>query len=243
MNHSIGIFDSGVGGYTIYQACVKRYPQHSFVLLADQLHLPYGDKNQEELKEIFDVLMSKFRALNISTILIACNTMSSLLNDEIRKEYQDLNLISIIEPTLSLIPKEGSVMVLATQATLYSHRYQDAIRLQNPQRKIVEVWGRQLAKHIEESDEESIQSFIQEYMIQHHVDHIILACTHYPLIRSQILEHMNVNLIDSIDVMASMIQDTQPSNESNKVLTTANPEQFKAKIKRLFDDDVMVSLW
>lgn len=242
MSHSIGIFDSGVGGYTIYQACVKRYPQHSFVLLADQLHLPYGDKSQEELTEIFEVLMDKFRSLQIHTILIACNTMSSLLNDELREKHQDMNFISIIEPTLSLIPSVGDVMILATQATLNSRRYQDAIHRDDPNRRVVEVWGRQLAKHIEDGDETSIQAFIQEHMNQHQVDHIVLACTHYPLIRSQILEHMSVNLIDSIDVMANMIQDAPQSAVPNKVYTTANPELFKSKIKRLFDEEVEVEL-
>jgi glutamate racemase len=242
MSHSIGIFDSGVGGYTIYQACVKRYPQHSFVLLADQLHLPYGDKNQEELKDIFDVLMGKFRTLHIHTILIACNTMSSLLNDDLRQQHHDMNFISIIEPTLSLIPSVGDVMILATQATLNSRRYQDAILRDDPNRRVVEVWGRQLAKHIEDGDESSIQSFIQEHMIHHQVDHIVLACTHYPLMRDQIHQHMNVNLIDSINVMSDMIQEKPKSDEPNKILTTANPELFKVKIKRLFDEEVEVEL-
>jgi glutamate racemase len=242
MSDSIGIFDSGVGGYTIYQACVKRYPHHSFVLLADQLHLPYGDKSQVELKEIFDVLMNHFRALDVHTILIACNTMSSLLDDELRNQYPEMNLISIIEPTLSIIPEDGDIMVLATQATLSSNRYQEALRIQNPSRTIIEVWGRQLAKHIEEGDEASIESFIQEYMVSHRVDHIVLACTHYPLIRSHISAHMSANLIDSIDVMSSMIKNTPGSKHPNKIYTTANPELFEAKIKRIFNEDVKVEL-
>jgi glutamate racemase len=242
MSDSIGIFDSGVGGYTIYQACVKRYPHHSFVLLADQLHLPYGDKSHVELKEIFDVLMNHFRSMDIHTILIACNTMSSLLNDEMRNHYPDLNFISIIEPTLSIIPEDGDVMILATQATLSSKRYQEALISQSPKRRIVEVWGRQLAKHIEEGDEASIETFIQEHMVSHHVDHIVLACTHYPLIKSQISQHMSANLIDSIDIMSQMIANTPACTLPNKIYTTANPELFKAKIKRIFDEDVMVEL-
>ena len=240
MSNRIGIFDSGIGGYTIYKACVEKYPHHAFVLLADQLHLPYGDKSREDLLDIFDSMMNAFRSLDIHVVLIACNTMSSLLSLEVRAKYEDLTLISIIEPTLSLVDDGLDVLILATQATLSSNIYQRELISKNPQRQVIEVWGRNLAKLIEEGDEEAIESFINDYIAPHSVPQILLACTHYPLISHQIKKVSDAILIDSIEVLSLCAKDYPPSRESSMILATSNPQGFQSKIKRLFQDDVQV---
>lgn len=240
MSNRIGIFDSGIGGYTIYKACVEKYPHHAFVLLADQLHLPYGDKNKEELLDIFDSMMNIFRSLDIHVVLIACNTMSSLLSEEVRAHYGDLTLISIIKPTLSLVDHSLDVLILATQATLSSSIYQNELRSQNPQRQIIEVWGRNLAKLIEEGDEQAIEAFVDAYIAPHAVPQILLACTHYPLMADHIKKVSNAELIDSIDVLSDCAKDFPTSNEPSMILATSQPQGFQTKIKRLFNDDVMV---
>ena len=242
MGHPIGIFDSGIGGFTIYQACVKRYPHHSFVLLADQMHLPYGDKTKAELLEILDTMLNAFRSLRIKTILIACNTMSSLLDQQLRSHYADLNLLSIIEPTLSKIPKQGSLMILATQATLNTGAYQKALLKDDPNRFLVSVSGRQLAKLIEDHDDVAIQSFVTSQVIPHQVDHIVLACTHYPLITHTILQQKHVNVIDSIDAMVDLVKDQPTCDQPSRILTTADPYLFSQKIARLFHEHHEVAL-
>lgn len=243
MSQSIGVFDSGVGGFTVYQACVKRYPQHSFVLLADQMHLPYGDKSKEELHAILDAMMDIFRSLSITTILIACNTLSSLLDAPTRQRHHDLTLISIIEPTLTRIPKQGSLMLLATQATLQAGKYQAALLAQDASRVIIPVNGRQLAKHIEDGDEEHIQAFLTTYVFPHQVDFIVLACTHYPLIGHKITNVMDVTLIDSIDAMSDMVQGLPQSCAPSRIYATANASAFAAKISRLFHENHEVHVW
>jgi glutamate racemase len=240
MSNRIGIFDSGIGGYTIYKACVEKYPHHAFVLLADQLHLPYGDKNRDELLDIFDSMMNAFRSFDIHVVLIACNTMSSLLNDEIRASYDDLTLISIIEPTLSLVDPSLDVLILATQATLSSYIYQNELRKINSHRDIIEVWGRNLAKLIEEGDEESIIAFVDDYIAPHDVSQILLACTHYPLIADHIRRVSEAKLIDSITVLSDCAKHYPTSNESSMIIATAQPDGFQSKIKRLFHDEVEV---
>ncbi len=240
MSNRIGIFDSGIGGYTIYKACVEKYPHHAFALLADQLHLPYGDKSKDELLEILDSMMNGFRSLDIHVVLIACNTMSSLLTEDIRTKYHDLTLISIIEPTLSLVESSLDVLILATQATLSSNIYQRELKKKNPYRDIIEVWGRNLAKLIEQGDEASIIDFVDAYIAPHHVSQILLACTHYPLIADHIRKVSDATLIDSINVLSDCAKDYPPSSESSIIIATAQPEGFQSKIKRLFNDDVEV---
>lgn len=236
----IGIFDSGVGGYTIYQACVKAYPHHRFVLLADQFHLPYGNKSKPELQTIFHSMMEVFRSLNISTVLIACNTMSSLLNEELRAVYPDLKLISIIEPTLSLIDPQKSILLLATKATLNSGKYQKAIKVMNPQVELIEVWGQDLARWIEEEESEVIEEFVKQSIGVHSVQQIVLACTHYPLIKEVIAQYSNAQLIDSIQVMVEQVDPNETSNQPSLVMTTAYPKRFAHKIRRLFNEDCEV---
>jgi glutamate racemase len=240
MSNRIGIFDSGVGGYTIYKACVKKYPNHAFVLLADQLHLPYGDKSKEDLLVIFNDMMNVFRSLDIHVVLIACNTMSSLLTQDVRIKYADITLISIIEPTLSLVDDALDVLVLATQATLSSNIYQRELRMKNPLREIIEVWGRNLAKLIEEGDDHAIKAFVDEHIAPHRVSQILLACTHYPLITDYIKKVSEAVLIDSIEVLSDSAKNYPPSNEPSLVIATIQPQVFQSKIKRLFHDDVVV---
>jgi len=240
MSKRIGIFDSGIGGYTIYKACVNQYPHHAFVLLADQMHLPYGDKSKEELLAIFDDMMKIFRSLDVEVILMACNTMSSLISDELRKQYDDLTLISIIEPTLSLVNQEQDVLVLATKATLSSHLYQNALKHVNPHRQIIDVWGRNLAQLIEEGKEDDIKCFIMEYIHPFHVPQILLACTHYPLMAPLLKEVSNATLIDSIQVLSEKAKDYPMCDLSSLIITTKKPQLFQEKIKRLFEDDVRV---
>lgn len=240
MSNRIGIFDSGIGGYTIYKACVEKYPHHAFVLLADQLHLPYGDKSKDELLDIFDSMMNVFRSLDIHVILIACNTMSSLLSLEVRTKYEDLTLISIIEPTLSLVDPTLDVLVLATQATLTSNIYQNELRNQNPHRQIIEVWGRNLAKLIEEGDDQSIEAFVDAYIAPHQVSQILLACTHYPLIAGHIKKVSDAALIDSIEVLSDCAKEYPTFDEPSLILASSEPHTFQSKIKRLFNDDVVV---
>ena len=236
----IGIFDSGVGGYTIYQACVKAYPHHSFVLLADQFHLPYGNKSKPELQTIFHSMMEVFRSLDVSTILIACNTMSSLLDDELRTMYPDLKLISIIEPTLSLIDPQKSILLLATKATLNSGKYQKAIKFMNPQVELIEVWGQDLARWIEEEESDVIEEFVKQSISIHSVSQIVLACTHYPLIKEVIAQYASAHLIDSIQVMVDQVDPNETSSLPSVVMTTAYPKRFAQKIVRLFNEDCEV---
>lgn len=243
MSQSIGVFDSGVGGFTIYQACVKRYPHHSFVLVADQMHLPYGDKSQAELHVILDDMMMIFRSLSISTILIACNTLSSLLDAATRQRHSDLTLISIIEPTIRCIPNDGSLMVLATQATLQAGKYQQALLAQDASRLIITVSGGQLAKDIEDGDDLRIRAFLNTHVFIHDVDHIVLACTHYPLIGPLISAHMQVNLIDSIDAMCDMVQGLPMCSAPSRIYATAHATAFAHKINRLFHESHEVLLW
>lgn len=240
MSNRIGIFDSGIGGYTIYKACVEKYPHHAFVLLADQLHLPYGDKSKADLLDIFDCMMNSFRLLDIQVVLIACNTMSSLLTQDIRAKYHDLSLIGIIEPTLSLVDASFDVLLLATQATLSSNIYQSELRKRNPSIKITEVWGRNLAKFIEDGDEASIKDFVDDYIAPHKVSQILLACTHYPLIAHHIKIVSQAILIDSINVLSECVKQYPPSIENSLIIATSNPQRFQYKIKHLFSDDVEV---
>ena len=236
----IGIFDSGVGGYTIYQACVKAYPHHSFVLLADQFHLPYGNKSKPELQTIFHSMMEVFRSLNITTVLIACNTMSSLLSDELRSSYHDLKLISIIEPTLSLIDPQKSLLLLATKATLNSGKYQTALKAMNPHIEMIEVWGQDLARWIEEEESDVIEEFVKHFIGVHSTQQIVLACTHYPLIKAVIAQHSSALLIDSIQVMVDQVDPNETSSLPSLVMTTAYPQRFAQKIHRLFNEDCEV---
>lgn len=127
-NRPIGVFDSGIGGLTVLEELIKRFPNEDFVYVADQGHCPYGRKKDEEIihcvLNVVDYLMKQ----NVKAIVIACNT-ASLFIDKVRS-HVSIPVISVIDPTASYaskLTKNNKVAVLATIATITKGAYQERL--------------------------------------------------------------------------------------------------------------------
>jgi glutamate racemase len=210
-NLPIGIFDSGVGGLTVYRALHERLPNERFVYLGDTARVPYGTKSLATV-ERYAVENSKFlEAHGIKLLVVACNTASALALPAIRKAVH-VPMIGVIEPgaraavEVANATKTGSanIGVIATEATVNSGAYADAIGALGAKIKVIERACPLFVPLAEEgwADSDVARTVANDYLSdfkKRSIAALVLGCTHYPILRDVISETVGheITLIDS----------------------------------------------
>jgi glutamate racemase len=214
-NFPIGIFDSGVGGLTVYSALHERLPNERFVYLGDTARVPYGTKSLATV-ERYAVENAKFlEARGIKMLVVACNTASALALPAIRSSVS-VEVVGVIEPgarAAVTIAKDSRIGVIATEATVNSHAYQLAISAIDPNVKVVERACPLFVSLAEEgwSDTEVAREVARQYLSDFSaetVSALVLGCTHYPILRRVVGEIVGegVTLIDSGEATAAEVK-------------------------------------
>lgn len=240
--NAIGIVDSGLGGYTVYENLRKAYPDAAFVFLADQKHAPYGNRSPEEIIAITYKNMRWFHDQGIHEVILACNTTSSIALDQMRIAYPDMVMHGIIELTvnsLDLHPKD-SVLILATSATIQSKSYPRAISERYGDVNVEGIAMVDLVRHIEElSDASTIDTYLKSEFanISSSYTKIVLACTHYPIIKDQIANFVDGELCDSRQAIVDLLRVKHLPQGNSFCFTTGNPQHAQMQVKTLFDID------
>ena len=191
----IGMFDSGVGGLSIWKAVSAHLPEASIIYLADQAYCPYGEKHPDWIRErserISSYLIEEYAC---SLIVVACNTATTAAVHHLREAF-DIPFVGV-EPAIkpaATQTKTGKVGVLATAGTLTGgHFLQTSERYASGVEVMVQI-GHGLVEWVESGDmeDESGKALLQSYlqpMIDASVDQLVLGCTHYPFLTSAIEE-------------------------------------------------------
>ena len=178
---AIGIFDSGLGGLSVVKELKKKYPKEKIIYFADNINLPYGEKTDEEIKRfsinICDFLISK----GATSIIIACNTASSIAYDTLINKY-NIPIYSIILPVVNEILSKDykKIGLIATKSTINSKKYDKyligVLSLKKSTPKLVEYAENRCKKGILEYIKDNIDNMVKN------TDAIILGCTHFPLL-------------------------------------------------------------
>ncbi|MBA2494613.1 MAG: glutamate racemase [Acidobacteria bacterium] len=240
-NLPIGIFDSGVGGLTVYHALHNRLPNEYFIYLGDTARVPYGTKSLATI-ERYAIENSQFLASRgIKILVVACNTASALALPKIREKI-DVDVVGVIGPgareAVKITKEKGipKIGVIATEATVQSRAYSEAIRKASEKAEIIETPCPLFVSLAEENwtREPETFSIAKKYLqkiVNAKVDALVLGCTHYPILRGVIQQTVgeNVTLIDSGEATAEEVE--KLLNEKD----LANPQKVKGK-RRLGDD-------
>ncbi len=199
----IGIFDSGVGGLSIWKEIHKLLPKESTIYLADSKNAPYGDKPQ---KRIIEFSMKNSEALikkGCKIIVVACNTATTNAISILRKNY-NLPFIGIEPATkpAAINTSTGKIGILATKGTLISDLFSNTSQKYAGQVKIFETIGEGLVPIVESGNLNNAKPLLEKYllpMVNEGVDNIVLGCTHYPFLIPLIKEIIpkNISIIDS----------------------------------------------
>jgi glutamate racemase len=205
-NLPIGIFDSGVGGLTVYRALHERLPNERFVYLGDTARVPYGTKSLATV-ERYAVENSRFlEAHGIKLLVVACNTASALALPAIRRAVT-VPVVGVIEPGARAAVEVACgdrIGVIATEATVQSHAYAQAIATMSCNTEVIERACPLFVSLAEEgwANTDVARVVAQDYLSEFQkttVGALVLGCTHYPILREVISETVGakVTLIDS----------------------------------------------
>lgn len=237
----IGIFDSGVGGLTVYRALHERLPNEHFVYLGDTARVPYGTKSLSTV-ERYAIENSKFlEAHGIKLLVVACNTASALALPAIRAAV-GLTVVGVIGPGARAAAKIAAgkkVAVIATEATVQSGAYAEAIAKTDPSITVIERACPLFVPLAEEGWGESdvARSVAHQYLSdlkEADLGALVLGCTHYPILRDLIGEAVGaeVPLIDSGAAAAAEVQSLLESAQ------LAAPQAEPGRSERELCDDL-----
>lgn len=211
----IGIFDSGVGGLTVYRALHERLPDEHFVYLGDTARVPYGTKSLATV-ERYAVENAKFlEAHGIKMLVVACNTASALALPAVR-ESVGVPVVGVIEPGARAVVRASRgkrIGVIATESTVRSGAYRDAIQRLSSEVEVVERACPLFVPLAEEgwAETDVARAVAARYLGDvrgDRVDALVLGCTHYPILRRVIQETVGeeVRLIDSGEAAAESVE-------------------------------------
>lgn len=216
-NKAIGIFDSGVGGLTVFKEVRRLLPEESIIYLGDTARVPYGIRSKETVTrysiENTEFLLSK----GIKLLIIACNTASSLSLEEIKKRTS-VPVVGVIEPGARAAvrsTKNKKIGIIGTEATVRSMAYPETIKLID---STIQVFSKACPLFVPLVEEGWFRGEVTRLVAETYlkelkdqgIDTMILGCTHYPLLKETISEVMGngITLIDSATETAKVVRET-----------------------------------
>lgn len=184
---NIGILDSGLGGIFVLKHLSEKYPFHNYIYFGDTKHLPYGSKSPQQLKSYLDRIIPFLKEKGAEAFVIACNTISSLLPDYVKKITQ-APTVNVLEATVLNSVKTikeynlSEVLLIGTEGTIKAKKYYNAIKKKLPEVNIYDIATPEFVPIVEENRiyERETYSIINKYFGKFpEVEMIILGCTHY----------------------------------------------------------------
>lgn len=242
-NNPVGVFDSGVGGTSIWKEIHKLLPLENSIYLADSANAPYGEKSAEDILKLSIKNTELLLQYNCKIIVVACNTATTNAITYLRKTYTEVSFIGI-EPAIKpavLRSNSKTVGVLATKGTLSSSLFHSTIKNHAEGIKIIEREGKGLVPLIESGKATSVEAkgllkIFLEPMLEQNIDYLVLGCTHYPYLIPVLKELLpqHVNIIDSGEAVA---RQTKAILKKENLL---NNENEKPSLKFYTNADVSI---
>ena len=247
----IGIFDSGIGGTSIFQEIHTLLPHENTIYLADSFNAPYGNKSQEDIIQLSikntELLIKK----NCKMVVVACNTATTNAIKTLRANY-DIPFIGI-EPAIkpaALQTQTKVIGILATKGTLSSELFHKTTDLYSDGINVIEQVGEGIVSLIEEVKtlSEDMRLLLKVYlkpMIEANIDYLVLGCTHYPYLMPLLLEMLpsHVKIIDSGEAVARQTKailekhdllNLKKSKPKNQFFTNGNVEVLNEILEKKF---------
>jgi glutamate racemase len=217
---SIGVFDSGVGGLTIWNDVVTLLPNEDTIYLADSLNAPYGGKSTQTIIDLCIKNTEILIARGAKMIVVACNTATTQAISTLRGRF-DIPFVGV-EPAIkpaSLKSKSKYVGVLATKGTINSAHFTETKELFSKGVNVVSQEGTGLVQAIEKGNMDSLQlrSVLKKHLAElkkFPIDYLVLGCTHYPFLRKLIVSEIgtDITILDSGAAVAKQVKSVLTQN-------------------------------
>ncbi|MFI3280428.1 MAG: glutamate racemase [Rikenellaceae bacterium] len=202
----IGVFDSGMGGISLWRAIRSALPNESLIYLGDGENCPYGDKRPEQVVEFAFKAVETLLQYSCKMVVIACNTATSTAIGQLRTAYPEIPFVGM-EPAVKPACRDtesGIVAVLATKRSLESDMFAETLSKYATNVEVIRRIGEGFVELVERGEEGSEEAYnlvkpIIEEIIDKGVDKIVLGCTHYPFLTKQIERVIAGRKIDIVD--------------------------------------------
>jgi glutamate racemase len=252
----IGIFDSGVGGLTVAHAIKQLLPGESLIYFGDTAHLPYGDKSADSIKYYSRKITEFLLEQDAKVILVACNSASASAFDSLKKEFEGRTvLMDVIDPVVDYLSARNyrKIGVIGTKRTISSGTYETKVKEKSPGTEVVSLATPLLVPMIEEGFifDDISNAILRTYLSDQSlagIQALILGCTHYPIIKNQIIKIFNFNLevIDSARIVSVLLKEILEKNnllnETGKVkdqfYVSDYTPYFEKIAKMFFEGDI-----
>lgn len=246
MNDSrpIGIFDSGVGGTSIWKEIHNLLPLEKTIYLSDSKNAPYGVKTQEEIIRLSLKNTEKLLAMNCKLIVVACNTATTNAIKVLRATYKVpfIGIEPAIKPA-ALKSANKAIGILATRGTLTSELFAQTSEIYTRDINVIEVEGNGLVELIESGKKDSAEArnLLEELlkpMLKAGIDYLVLGCSHYPFLIPLLKEILSeeVEIIDSGEAVAKQ---TKAILLNNGLLNTEERENHTPDFYTNIDPEVL----
>ena len=243
----IGIFDSGVGGLSVFREIRKVLPEEKYVYFSDSAHCPYGEKSKEHIIERARSITRFLLDKGADIIVVACNTATAAAIAELRKEFpiRFIGMEPAVKPAV-MSTKTGTVGVLATAGTLKADKYLNTREKWAEGVRIAEHVGQGFVELVEKgctsgNEAEDIVRASLKPLLDEGADRIVLGCTHYPFlsdtiakVASELVPERTVEIIDPAPAVARHLYETmemegliRKDGFSIELDSSGNPEQLE----------------
>ncbi|MEL7358269.1 MAG: glutamate racemase [Cyanobacteria bacterium J06560_6] len=240
----IGVFDSGVGGLTVLREIYRQMPHESVIYFGDTARVPYGNRSKSEILRFVREIITWMITLDVKMIIMACNTSSALVLEEVRSEFP-IPILGIVLPGAMAAVKSGQkIGVVSTEATAKSDAYKQAVLEVDATAQVWQVGCQDFVPLIESDriHDPYTLSVARRYLtplITKGIDTLVYGCTHYPHLApvfKQILppsitlvdpaEHLTVAAMQELKILRLRRRSTQSTPEPTEFYVSGDPEQF-----------------
>ncbi len=255
-DNPIGIFDSGIGGTSIWKEINSLLPNEDTIYLSDSINAPYGQKTKEEILNLSIKNTEYLIQKKCKIIVVACNTATTNAIKYLRKNY-NIPFIGI-EPAIkpaSLHTKTNTIGILATKGTLNSELFEKTSSTISNKIHIIEQIGEGLVELIEtgQIESEEIKFLLKKHlqpMVDQKIDYLVLGCTHYPYLIKSIKEIVgeSIKIIDSGEAVAKQTRNILAQQELLKLKSLRLPfsifytNKDKKVLEKLLKDSSPISI-
>jgi len=253
MKNPIGIFDSGVGGLTVFHEIKKALPHKDIVYFGDTARVPYGSKSRGTIIQYSLQNMIFLLQQHIKLLVVACNTSSAYAVEELKK-HSSIPIIGVIMPGAKKalnVSNNKRIGIIGTEGTIKSNSYEKALKSLDDTCEVFSKPTPLLVPLVEENwithkvTKEIIEEYLQEFL-EKDIDTIIMGCTHYPVLKNVIREVVgdNMSLVDSAESISLELKKLYSLEPVQKIsgkytfFVSDNPEKFKILGRQILGEEL-----
>lgn len=255
----VGVFDSGVGGLTVFRAIRRRLPDEDLLYLGDNARVPYGSKSRETIVRYTEECVTALVERGVKCLVVACNTVSAVALPTLQSRFPDIPVLGVVEPgalAACRASASGRIAVIATRSTVNGGAYAAAIHRHRPDAQVVSLSCPLFVPLAEEGwfDGPLVEGIAARYLASLFAteptpDCLVLGCTHYPLLSGVIRKVIGPEpvMVDSAETTADALVDMLVVHRlanasgrygSNQFLTTDDAACFAQIGARFLGADV-----